>query len=88
MNVKIKSKNVAVSGRNIVITKEQEETLAMRDLINIKMGTARQKEQIVEQMKNLKKQYGDLEEQEIEVNGMIEQLKEIEEELPEIANEK
>lgn len=71
MEVKVLNSNATLVDNKIVITRETEEHLTQQDLIYSKENIKRQKIQLVEQSKNIKKQFDELTAKELEIDEMI-----------------
>jgi hypothetical protein len=87
MEVKVMSQNVRPSGNKIIITKQQEEIYTLEELDNIKTSIIRERKQIINQMNILKTRYDETFARMAEVDDMINQLSQVDEELPEIPTE-
>lgn len=81
------SQNVRPSGNKIIITKQQEEIYTLEELDNIKTSIIRERKQIINQMNILKTRYDETFARMAEVDDMINQLSQVDEELPEIPTE-
>ena len=71
MEVKVLNSNSKMVDGKVVITRETEEHLTKEDLVYSKENIKRQKIQLVEQSKNLKKQFDELTAKELEIDGMV-----------------
>lgn len=71
MEVKVLNSNAEVVEGKVVITRQTEEHLTMQDLMYSKENIKRQKLQLVEQSKNLKKQYDELDAKDLEIDEML-----------------